>query len=85
MEPWKLVLDEAVFQSFVALRATDRRKALEAFERLRCNPTCKADFTTSDSTGRALSVIGLKPFLVTYWLDVFVSEIRIVNIQRIRY
>jgi hypothetical protein len=85
MEPWKLVLDEAVFQSFIALRAADRRKALEAFEQLRRDPSRKSDFTTSDATGRALSMIALKPFLVTYWLDAFAWEIRVVNLQRVRY
>ncbi len=85
MELWKLVLDEAVFQSFIALRGSDRLKALQAFNQLRSNPSREADFTTTDSTGRTLSVAALKPFLITYWLDAFVSEVRIVNIQRIRY
>ena len=85
MAPWSLVLDEAVFQSFLALRANDRRKALYAFEQLRSNPAGKVDFTTTDSTGRTLSIVALRPFLVTYWLDAFVSEIRIVNIERVRY
>jgi hypothetical protein len=85
MESWKLVLDQAAFQSFTALRTADRRKALEAFEQLRCNPQCKPEFTTTDSTGRTLSMVTRKPFLVTYWLDAFVSEIRIVNLQRVRY
>ena len=85
MEAWKLVLDEAVFQSFIELRVGDRRKALQSLEQLRNDPSRRADFTTTDSTGRTLSIAAFKPFLITYWLDVFVSEIRIVNIQRLRY
>ena len=85
MEPWKLVLDEAAFQCFVSSRATERRKALSAFEELRADPRRRADYCTNDATGRTLNVWAGRPFLITYWLDSFVSEIRIVNIQRIRF
>jgi hypothetical protein len=85
MEPWKLVLDEAAFQCFVSSRATERRKLLSAFDDLRANPQRQADYSADDATGRTLSVWANRPFLITYWLDAFVSEIRIVNIQRVRY
>ena len=85
MEPWKLVLDEAAFQFFVSSRAGERRRLLSAFEELRTNPQRQADYHTKDATGRILSVWGARPFLISYWLDAFVSEIRIVDIQRIRF
>jgi hypothetical protein len=85
MEPWKLVLDEAAFQCFVSSRATERRKLLRAFEELRAEPHREADYHANDATGRTLDVWANRPFLITYWLDSFVSEIRIVNIQRIRF
>jgi hypothetical protein len=85
MEPWKLVLDEAAFQFFVSSRAGERRRLLSAFEELRTNPQRQADYHTKDATGRILSVWGTRPFLISYWLDAFVSEIRIVDIQRIRF
>jgi hypothetical protein len=85
MEPWKLVLDEVAFQCFVSSRAADRRRLLSAFEELRADPHRQPDYHASDGTGRALSVWASRPFLITYWLDSFVSEIRIVNIQRIRF
>jgi hypothetical protein len=85
MESWKLVLDEAAFQCFVSSRATDRRRLLAAFEELRAEPQRPADYHANDATGRTLNVWANRPFLITYWLDSFVSEIRIVNIQRIRF
>ena len=85
MGPWKLVLDEAAFHCFVSSRAVERRKLLAAFEELRADPQRHADYRTSDATGRKLDVWAKRPFLITYWLDSFVSEVRIVNIQRIRF
>ena len=38
MEPWKLVLSEPAFQFFNGLRATERRKMLDAFELLKRDP-----------------------------------------------
>ena len=85
MASWKIVLDEAAFQSFVSNRAAERRKLLSAFEELRTNPQRQADYHTKDTTGRILSVWGNRPFLIGYWLDAFVSEIRIVDVQRVRF
>ena len=85
MEAWKLVLDETAFQRFLSGRATERRRLLAAFEELRANPQRRPDYYMNDSTGRMLSVWANRPFLITYWLDSFVSEIRIVDIQRVHF
>jgi hypothetical protein len=85
MASWKLVIDEAAFQFFVSTRAGERRNLLAAFEQLRADPNRPPDYHTKDATDRALSVWGNRPFLITYWLDALVSEIRIVDIQRVRF
>ena len=85
MEPWKIVLDEDAFHFFAASRASERRRLLVTFEELRNNPYRKSDYTSKDITGRDLTAWPKMPFLVTYWLDAFVSEVRIVNIQKIRF
>ncbi len=85
MEAWKLVLDEAAFQFLVASQAGDRRKLLSAFEQLRNKPHREPDYWSKDSTDRELSVWAVRPFLITYWLDSLTSEIRIANIQKIRF
>ena len=85
MEACKLVLDETAFQRFVSSRAAERRRLLSAFEELRANPQRRADYHAADATGRTLSVWANRPFLITYWLDSFVSEIRIVDIQRVHF
>jgi len=84
METWKVVIDEAAFQYFVSCRASNRRKVLACFEQLRADPQRRADYLSKDSIGRTLSVWAARPFLITFWLDSFVSEIRIVDLQRVR-
>jgi hypothetical protein len=83
MEPWKLVLGEPAFQFFNGLRTAERRKVLGAFEELKRDPRRKEDFEIKDVTGRSLSLLGVRPFLITYWLDDFVLEVRVVDIQRV--
>jgi hypothetical protein len=85
MEHWKVVFDEAAFQLFIASPASERRKLLVAFDELRANPLRSADYQGKDSAGRVLSVWAVRPFLITYWLDSFVSEVRIVNIEKIKF
>jgi hypothetical protein len=85
MGPWTYVLDEAAFHFFLSRSAVERRKLAAAFEQLRANPHREADYFCKDATGRTLNVCGFRPFLVTFWRDEFVSEIRIVNIQWIRF
>ena len=80
---WKLVFDSD-FQYFTSVSADERRKILSAFDRLRNNPNRQPDYQSNDSTGRTLFVWATQPFLVTYWLDAFVAEVRVVNIQKIR-
>ena len=82
---WKLVLDEAAFQFFVSAPAGERRKLLSAFDQLRNNPNRQPDYQSKDSTGRTLSVFAMRPFLLTYWIDALVSEVRVLNIQKIRF
>ncbi|MBI4657232.1 MAG: hypothetical protein HY735_00020 [Verrucomicrobia bacterium] len=85
MDMWKLVLDEAAFQFLLSLPSGDRRRLLGAFEALRSNPHRQPDYFAKDSTGRTLSVWAARPFLITYWLDSFVSELRVVNIERVKF
>ncbi|PWU11041.1 MAG: hypothetical protein C5B50_24095 [Verrucomicrobia bacterium] len=83
MQAWKLVLDEAAFQFFVASRSAQRRRLLSALDDLRSNPQREADYLTKDSTDRTLNVVAVRPFLITYWLDAFGLEVRIVDIEEI--
>jgi len=83
MKP-QIVLDEDVMRFVLALPAATRRRLMAQLEYLRSHSADPADFREKDQSGRWLSVRALRPFLVTYWLDGPVDELRIVDIQRVR-
>jgi hypothetical protein len=82
---WKLVIDEAPFEFFVSRRASERRFLLKAFERLKSEPYQTADYFAKDDSDRPLSLKGFQPFLITYWLDQAVKEVRVLDIKRIYF
>lgn len=83
--PWKLVLDEAAFHFFVSQRPPERRQLFALFQQLRQDPQRGSDYHTKDSTGRPLNVWARKPFLITFWIDSFVREVRVVDIERVAF
>ncbi len=85
MAAWKLVLDEDEFHNLLAGPASDRRQLLAICEDLKRDPHRPPDYALADATGRTLSVRAVPPFLATYWLDAFISEVRVVDIRRVRY
>ena len=80
-DAWRLVLDEDAFQFVLTRRARERQVLFKALESLRADPYQPPDFELADRTGRTLSVRRARPFLLTYWLDASITEIRIVNVE----
>ncbi|OYW73358.1 MAG: hypothetical protein B7Z37_21815 [Verrucomicrobia bacterium 12-59-8] len=67
------------------MKAAERRlilRLLEEIQRSWWNED--ADYLTTDAAGRCLIVKAARPFLVTYWHDGPVDELRIVDLKRIR-
>ena len=85
MSGWKLVMDEDAFRFFISCTARQRRVLLGAFSQLTENPDRTGDYGVRDSTGRELAVVARNPFLITYWLDDSVNEIRGVDIENVRF
>ena len=84
MQPWKVVLDEDAFHFFLGRRPQERHRLLKIFNQLRNDPYQKSSYSAKDPTGRDLSVSVAEPFLITFWLDAAVSEVRIVNVQKVK-
>lgn len=82
-EPWQLVFDEVSFRMFLARRLPERRVLLAAFDSLKSDPYQRPDFDIEDIFGRQLSIRAFRPFLITYWLDASVKEVRVVDIERV--
>lgn len=80
----KLVLDEDVVRFVIALPPVLRRRLIVHLEHLQSHLFETADFQEQDVTGRWLSIRALHPFIITYWLDGPVDELRVVDVQKIR-
>jgi len=80
----KIVLDESVMRYALAAPSKLRSRLVANLEQLQRSPSEPPDFREQDSTGRWLSIKALRPFLITYWLDGPVNELRIVDVQTVR-
>jgi hypothetical protein len=68
----------------LAASAHQRRKLIAQLHHLQNHSFESPDFREQDTTGRWLNVKVLRPFLITYWLDGSVNELRIVDVQHPR-
>ncbi|MFM2178105.1 MAG: hypothetical protein RL015_2203 [Verrucomicrobiota bacterium] len=80
----KIVMEEDVVRYVLAASAKQRRRLIAQLEYLQKHSFEPPDFQEKDRSGRWLNVKALKPFLITYWLDGPVDELRIVNIETVR-
>ena len=78
---WQFVLNEASVHFLLALRARNRQRLLAALDALAASPLQKGDFEANDDTGRSVQIKVAGPFLVSFWADAFVKELRIINIE----
>ena len=57
---------------------------MDAFEGLRMDPLQSPVYHIRDTTDRELGVVLVNPFVITYWNDPLVSEVRIVDLEMVR-
>lgn len=81
---WQLLLHEPSMRMMLAARGRERTALLKTLDHLVLNPSIRGSFTERDETGRSMEVLVAKPWVITFWLDQFVAEIRIVRIERTR-
>jgi hypothetical protein len=82
-EQWQLVFDEIPFRFLMSKPAAQRRLLFAAFDSLKGQPYKEPDFQSKDTVGRQLNIRGFRPFLITYWLDASVKEVRVADIERV--
>lgn len=80
----KIVMEEDVVRYVLAASAKQRGRLIAQLEYLQKHSFEPPDFQEKDRSGRWLNVKALKPFLITYWFDGPVEELRIVNIETVR-
>jgi hypothetical protein len=84
MPSWELVFHESAVDLLTNSRRKDKQILAKALEMLAHNPQVQPDYEERDSTGRPLFVIRAGPWIITYWLDHYVKEVRIVKLEKLR-
>ncbi len=78
---WQLVLDEIPLRFLFSRTPAQRRVVLSTLDALKHDPYAEPHFRSRDSVGRELSLRAVRPFLLTYWLDASVKEVRVIDIE----
>lgn len=82
-ERWHYVASDRVFEFFDSCGAKERRRLLDAMERVTADPYMRAHGFSVDDTGRPISLLWLNGFEIIFWLDHFVKEVRVVEVSKL--
>ncbi len=83
-QPWQLALQRDSLRHLLALRGRERERLLDALDRLAAEPYEPHDFSfRSASTQREYQVKLVAGFTITYWLDHFANEVRVMQVARV--
>ena len=77
------VVDDAVMAFFTDRSKREREDLLRVFKALAESPYQKGDWRQKTKSGRELQVKRLGKWLVAFWLDDPVREVRIVDVKKI--
>ena len=80
---WEVVIHEPTVRRLLACRQRDRENILTFLAGLAIHPDRRGDFTERDTSDRILQVVRTGRWLITYWSDHAVKEIRVVRIEKL--
>ncbi len=69
--------------TFYSAKKRERKALLDYFEQLARSPFTETDWVVTDETGRKNYRAAVGRFLVTFWTDHAVREVRIVKLERV--
>ena len=82
MPEWKYVLDQKALEFFISKRGAVRSQLTRAFLDLVSYPMQHGLWRGRDEFGRDVDIGLFGNFLIHYWVDLVVKEVRIVDIER---
>ena len=81
MSNYRAVVHSEVLKFLLACPPRDRRELIRFFETLESDPFRAGDFQVRDETGRTQQVMCVRGFLITFYSDHAVKEVRITEIE----
>ena len=79
----KFVVDESVVEFFLQRTKRERDDLLRIFKSMAASPYQRGEWIQRTSSGRELQVKRIRSWIVRYWLDDPVLEVRIVDVEKI--
>ena len=77
------VVDDSVLELFTGRSKREREELLRIFKSLANSPYQTGEWRQKTKSGRELQVKRFGKWLVTFWLDAPVLELRIVDVEKI--
>ena len=78
---YRFVLESAVLHFILSRRLAERRFLIRAFDLLAGDPYRRGDYQETSSENREMEVILIAKYILTYWADHAVKELRIVRVE----
>jgi hypothetical protein len=80
---YKFVVDDVVLEFFAGRSRSEREELLRFCQNLADSPNRKGEWRQKTASGRDLQVKRSGRWLIRYWVDDPVLEVRIVDIERV--
>lgn len=78
------VASQRTLDFLLSATARDRRAVAKLLEELAAAPYQQGDYEEMDETGRPVQVKRLGPYLVRWWMDDLVREVRVTRMEKIK-
>lgn len=82
MKPYELCFGEQAARFLIQASPSERRRLAQILESLKGTPSRKGELQEMDARGRVNEVIVEGDWVVTFWTDDAVREIRVVALER---
>ena len=82
-EGYTYALAEAASEYAFRLSKREQQRVAKICRTLAGSPQRLGSYTTSDQTGRSLQNLLMDDWVITYWADHAVKEVRIVEVMRV--
>lgn len=83
MDAYELVLSEAAAMTLATVSRPAQRKLAVILDEVKSAPFRPGDLQERDAQGRVNEVLVVGDWLVTYWPDHAVRELRVVRLERV--
>ncbi|MBX3735190.1 MAG: hypothetical protein KF715_00745 [Candidatus Didemnitutus sp.] len=75
------VFSEAAAEALLQLPRRRQRRVVRLVQQLAARPHVRSDYRLSDESGRTIDYLSVEDYVLGYWIDDAVREIRIVEIE----